>query len=328
MGKKVIQTSKQELKRVAAKTPIKAKIPIQKIPKLTRLSKRTVERLRKKGSKRKKGSGREETLNKSQKMSIRNKIEHNLFLTPADLVDQLELPCSDETARNYLHRIGLSYKNVFGKELLTEDQMNERVKWCEAMRDFDNFDKVIFTDETGYWLEDIKQKGWFPKTRTYTPAEIESSGKLNIWASISMAGKVDIHIFEENFNAILYEDILRDVLVPSARELYPEGCYLQRDSKVHRANNITNYLNSRGAEIILDSIPWPSYSPDLNPIENLWAILKANIKKRLPKALEELKDIIMKEWDNLNDDYVRNLCFSIHNRIEMCIKNKGARIDY
>jgi len=119
------------------------------------------------------------------------------------------------------------------------------------------------------------------------------------------------------------------VLVPSARELYPEGCYLQRDnSKVHRANNITNYLNSRGAEIILDSIPWPSYSPDLNPIENLWAILKANIKKRLPKTLEELKDIIMEEWDNLNDDYVRNLCFSIHNRIEMCIKNKGARIDY
>jgi len=71
--------------------------------------------------------------------------------------------------------------------------MNERVKWCEAMRDFDNFDKVIFTDETGYWLEDIKQKGWFPKTRTYTPAEIESSGKLNIWTSISMAGKVDTY---------------------------------------------------------------------------------------------------------------------------------------
>jgi len=121
MGKKVIQTSKQELKRVAAKTLIKAKTPIQKILKLTRLSKRTVERLRKKGSKRKKGSGREETLNKSQKMSIRNKIKHNPFLTPADLVDQLELPCSDETVRNYLHRISLSYENVFGKELLTED---------------------------------------------------------------------------------------------------------------------------------------------------------------------------------------------------------------
>jgi len=34
-------------------------------------------------------------------------------------------------------------------------------------------------------------------------------------------------------------------------------------------------------------LPWPSYSPDLNPIENVWAVLKHNIKKRIKKIVAE-----------------------------------------
>jgi transposase len=34
-------------------------------------------------------------------------------------------------------------------------------------------------------------------------------------------------------------------------------------------------------------IPWHSYSPDLNPIENFWAVLKHNIEKRIKKMVAE-----------------------------------------
>jgi len=34
-----------------------------------------------------------------------------------------------------------------------------RLNWCNEMRSSEDFDKVIFTDETGYWLHDEKGKG-------------------------------------------------------------------------------------------------------------------------------------------------------------------------
>jgi len=52
--------------------------------------------------------------------------------------------------------------------------------------------------------------------------EIESQEKLNIWAAISMSGKVGIYIYEGNLDSKTCRDILRDVLVPSTEELHHE----------------------------------------------------------------------------------------------------------
>ena len=69
-------------------------------------------------------------------------------------------------------------------------------------------------------------------------------------------------------------------------------------------------------------------SPDLNPIENLWWVLKNNIRKRVPKTVEELREIIYEEWDNLSDDYVKILCESIYDRMDDCIERGGHRLKY
>jgi transposase len=45
----------------------------------------------------------------------------------------------------------------------------------------------------------------------------------------------------------------------------------------------------------------PSSSPDLNPIENVWRILKQRIKQRskFPSNLSEMKQAVQEEWDKL-----------------------------
>ena len=40
---------------------------------------------------------------------------------------------------------------------------------------------------------------------------------------------------------------------------------------------------------------WPSNSPDLNPIENLWNI----VERRMPKNCGELKQFMEEEWQNI-----------------------------
>ena len=63
-------------------------------------------------------------------------------------------------------------------------------------------------------------------------------------------------------------------------------------------------------------------------MENVWAILKANISNHKPTSTKELIRIIKKEWEKLDKIFVENLVSSMKNRISLVISNKGDYILY
>ena len=71
-----------------------------------------------------------------------------------------------------------------------------------------------------------------------------------------------------------------------------------------------------------------SNSPDLNPIENLWSIIKRCVEKRKPKNLQELDTFLHKEWHNIHTEIITNFFRSIKSRLNAVIESNGERIDY
>ena len=61
---------------------------------------------------------------------------------------------------------------------------------------------------------------------------------------------------------------------------------------------------------------WPSNSPDLNPIENLWSIVKRNVEKKMPKNISDLRRFMIEEWDDIPQSTLIGLVRSMKRRYQ------------
>ena len=75
-------------------------------------------------------------------------------------------------------------------------------------------------------------------------------------------------------------------------------------------------------------IDWPSNSPDLNPIENLWSIVKRNVERKMPRNFKDLRQFMVKEWNDIPQSILIGLVNSMKRRCELIIKSNGDRISY
>lgn len=75
---------------------------------------------------------------------------------------------------------------------------------------------------------------------------------------------------------------------------------------------------------------WPPQSPDLNPIEHVWHLLKTRIHKYPTRATtkQELEERINQEWYKITKEECRKYIDSMPARIEAVIKSKGGSTHY
>jgi transposase len=74
--------------------------------------------------------------------------------------------------------------------------------------------------------------------------------------------------------------------------------------------------------------PWPSNSPDLNPIENVFGWMKKFVENEGPTSEATLKVAVKKAFKAIPDNHLAHLMDSIPKRLELTLQRKGARINY
>ncbi len=75
-------------------------------------------------------------------------------------------------------------------------------------------------------------------------------------------------------------------------------------------------------------LEWPSQSPDLNPIENLWRELKVGVAKHQPWNLNDLERICKEEWDKIPPEMCANLVANYKKHLTSVITNKDFATKY
>jgi transposase len=98
--------------------------------------------------------------------------------------------------------------------------------------------------------------------------------------------------------------------------------FMQDGATIHRAAETT--IRRFGWSFIED---WPPYSPDLNPIEQIWAYLNAEVAKFRPKTREELEYFTRKVWNDIPQSKIDNFADSFGSKLAECYENKGKPVN-
>jgi len=115
--------------------------------------------------------------------------------------------------------------------------------------------------------------------------------------------------------------------------LVPGDTFMHDGASVHTARIVKRLLNEMGVQVMV----WPLYSPDLNPIENLWALVKREIYKLYPEleyaddteeTLERLIAAAKEAWQAIDERILYNLSVTMPYRVAAVIAAKGWYTKY
>ncbi len=220
------------------------------------------------------------------------------------------------------------------KPLLNQRQRQKHLTWAVEKKNWTvaQWSKVLFSDESKFCISFGNQgpRVWRKSGEAQNPCCLKSSVKfpqsVMIWAAMSSAGVGPLCFLKSTVNAAIYQEILEHFMLPSADKLYGDADFIfQQDlAPAHTAKGTKSWFNDHGVTVL----DWPANSPDLNPIENLWGIVKRKMRDTRPNNADDLKAAIKETWASIPPQQCHKLITSMPRRIEAVIKAKGAPTKY
>ena len=297
-------------------------------------------------------SGRPKVLDEADKEVILQKIREEPRVKYDDLLAAVSNKCKKDSIARLLTVEGLKKWRVMKRPYLREDHAAKRLSWAFKYQGYtkEDWDRVFWSDECS-----IKRgQGLRPEYTFNRPCYQAELGDVHptpakgkqikqmFWASFSGAHRRTglIPLITEGLSQstrggvdrFVIEDLYRRIL-PTLLSSTPGAIFQQDNAPSHTAHLVRDYLTELGYEVM----DWPPISPDLNPIENLWMLLKQKIYQLRPEllhmrnndtTLELMIATAQQAWQELDLSILEHLSETMPHRVEAIIKSNGWYTKY
>ncbi len=220
------------------------------------------------------------------------------------------------------------------KPLLNQRQRQKHLTWAVEKNNWTvaQWSKVLFSDESKFCISFGNQgpRVWRKSGEAQNPCCLKSSVKfpqsVMIWAAMSSAGIGPLSFLKSTVNAAIYQEILEHLHASFCWQAlwrcwfhFPAGL-----GTCPHCQGTKSWFNDHGVTVL----DWPANSPDLNPIENLWSIVKRKMRDTRPNNADDMKATVKETWASIPPQQCHKLITSMPRWIEAVIKAKGAPTKY
>lgn len=277
---------------------------------------------------------------------------HSMGLTP-NVVHKSTLI---REVKRYANNLGTSVYMARGRprKALSQDTVHRRLQFAEANIDRD-WDKVMFTDRKRFlWLHpgvQVKRCEWKERGQQREAPTVNHPMAVNAYVGITRFGVTKCHLVAgtskqhttysnlhgepaRNITCGEYKDVLMRTLLPEGARLFAKHgvtCWVfQQDndpSHKHAGSVIAEW--SKGQSCTASLLEhWPPNSPDLNPVENLWAHVQAQVDAMPVNNFAQFRSTVLATMADVKKEYLVSLFDSMTRRMQQVIDLGGQRLKY
>jgi transposase len=277
---------------------------IRKVAERFMVTKRTVHRLIKQNREtgdltpKKVGTNKPSPLEEYKEIIIETVEQHpdwTLWQYCEEIAEKTGVSVSTASMCGFLAKQGMTLKKkTFRSEkVATQEVQQERVDYWQEVKDVAP-ENLIFIDESALWEGMERPVARSPKGRKAFCLRAAYKGqKHTLIGAISIKGLVCIKTIKGSMKGKDFEAFIQDDLCP---HLSSEHVVVMDNLNSHKSIQVQQLITATGAKPLY----LPRYSPDFNPIEMLWSVLKAFVRKFKPPSLLAI-NIVLKTFFLLID---------------------------
>jgi len=216
---------------------------------------------------------------------------------------------------------------------LTDRHLQARITFAtEHLSQATDWGKVIFSDEKHFKLNgpDIHNYVWTclqnPEDRVlYSTSCLDKRG-ITVWLAFSSMGILAILRTHTTLTSDTYSRMVINEALPSFHAAHGDDFIFQQDNARPHVAALTLEV-FENSEIRL--LNWPALSPDLNPVENMWAIISRDVYLGHPQysSLDVLWAAITRAAARIHQEMIDNLVGSMTSRCVKILLNQGRRVN-
>ena len=282
-----------------------------------------------------KRSGRPCVTTKGSDWKIHRSAVKNPTLSSTSTAIETRCNASTRTVRRrLLQEFNLPSRRPAEKARLSSKNIRDRITFCKKYKDWteDQWLGVTFSDESTFsqfssYVRHVHRPPGQRYNIRYVVPMVKQAPTTMVWGCFSGRGRGALWFMLKNttMNGPVYLRLLQDKLLLHMGIL-GSTVFQQDGAPCHRTAAVSRCLANSNIEVLG---PWSGSSPDLNPIENMWIMIKEKVSKLNPTSEATLADAIKNVWvKDVTPAYCERLARSMPSRIRDVLAAKGQHSKY